>query len=461
MKTASIHKRFIPRLPAKLVAVSWRDLFSIGLPVLLFAVLAAWLAVKFVRPAPPDVIYLIGGAEGSSYRSTAEKYKKLIERNGVKVEIVPSQGSLDNLRLLADKTFRADVAFVQGGLAGDMDVSGLVSLGSILVQPLTVFYRGGGAPLERLSQLRGRRIAIGGEGSGTRALAMTLLKASGADGSPTKLVDLGGVEAAEALKQGKVDAALLMGDSATPKVIVGLMKTPGIRLMSLSQAEGYARRFRFLSELSLPEGAADLEKNIPASRVNMVGPTVELVARESLHPALSDLLIGAAREVHGSAGMFRKAGEFPAPIERDFPLSADAQRYYKSGTPFLYSRLPFWLASLTDRLLVILVPLLVVLVPLTRIVPPLYRWRVRSRIYRWYGKLISIERDIVMHPEPEERERILQRLDEIENAVNEIRTPLSFADQLYVLRQHIAWVRQRLMEGAPARSAGAPRRANG
>lgn len=176
----------------------------------------------------------------------------------------------------------------------------------------------------------------------------------------------------------------------------------------------------------------------------MVGPTVELVARENLHPALSDLLIGAAREVHGSAGMFRKAGEFPAPLERDFPISADAQRYYKSGTPFLYSRLPFWLASLTDRLLVIVVPLLVILVPLTRIVPPIYRWRVRSRIYRWYGKLISIERDIVMHPEPEERERILQRLDEIENAVNNIRTPLSFADQLYVLRQHIAWVRQRL-----------------
>lgn len=449
MKTASIRRKFVPRLPARLIAVSWRDLISIGLPVLLVAVLAAWLAVKFVRPAPPDVIYLIGGPEGSSYRTTAEKYRKIIQRNGVKVEIVPSQGSLDNLRLLADRTFRVDVAFVQGGLAEGIDISGLVSLGSVLVQPLTVFYRSG-APLERLSQIEGKRIAVGGEGSGTRSLAMTLLKASGVDEPPTTLLDLGGEEAAEALKQGKVDVVFLMGDSATPKVIVALMKTPGIRLMSLSQAESYARRFRYLSELTLPEGAADLAKNIPASKVNMVGPTVELVARENLHPALSDLLIGAAREVHGSAGMFRKAGEFPAPIERDFPLSADAQRYYKSGTPFLYSRLPFWLASLTDRLLVILVPLLVVIVPLTRIVPPLYRWRVRSRIYRWYGKLISIERDIVMHPEPGERERILQRLDEIENAVNEIRTPLSFADQLYVLRQHIAWVRQRLMESAGA-----------
>lgn len=444
MKTPPL-SRLRPRLPAKLVAVSWRDLLVIGLPVLLVAVLAAWLAVKFVRPAPPDSIYLIGGPEGSSYRTNAEKYKKIIERNGVKVVLVESQGSLDNLRLLADRTFRADVAFVQGGLAEGVDTGGLVSLGSVLVQPLTIFYRGG-APLERVTQLKGKRIAIGVEGTGTRSLALRLLKASEADGPPTRLLDLGGEEAALALKQGKVDVAFLMGDSATPKVIVDLMKTPGIRLMSLAQAESYVRRFRFLSELSLPEGAADLAKNIPPQKVNMVGPTVELVARDSLHPALSDLLIGAAREVHGSAGMFRKAGEFPAPLERDFPMSADAQRYYKSGTPFLYSRLPFWLASLTDRLLVILVPLAVVIVPLTRIVPPIYRWRVRSRIYRWYGKLISIERDMLSHPEPEERGPILKRLDEIENAVNNIRTPLSFADQLYVLRQHIGWVRQRLME---------------
>jgi hypothetical protein len=448
MKSPSL-RRLRPRLPAKLVAVSWRDLVAIGLPVLIICALAAWLAVKFVRPAPPDVIHLIGGPEGSSYRTTAERYKKIIEANGVKVEIVPSQGSLDNLRLLADRSFRADVTFVQGGLAEDMDVGGLVSLGSVFVQPLTLFYRGA-VPLERLAQLKGMTIAVGGEGTGTRSLALRLLKASEADTAPTRLLDLGGEEAADALKQHKVDAAFLMGDSATPRIIVDLMKTPGIRIMSMAQAESYSRRFRFLSELSLPEGAADLARNIPKDHVRLVGPTVELVARENLHPALSDLLIGAAREVHGSAGMFRKAGEFPAPTERDFPISADAQRYYKSGTPFLYSRLPFWLASLTDRLLVILVPLLVVIVPLTRIVPPIYRWRVRSRIYRWYGKLISIERDMLIHPEPGERERILHRLDEIENAVNEIKTPLSFADQLYVLRQHIAWVRHRLMHGANA-----------
>jgi len=449
MDTVTLRQKFRPRLPAKLVAVSWRDLLVIGLPVLVIATLAAWLAVKFVRPAPPDAIYLIGGQEGSSYRNNAERYKKIIEHSGVKVEIIPSQGSLDNLRLLKDRTFRADAAFVQGGLAEGQDITGLVSLGSVFVQPIIVFYRSA-APLDRVTQLRGKRLAVGGEGSGTRSLALALLKASDALEAPTELLDYGGEAAADALLNGKVDAAFLMGDSATPRVIVDLMKKPGIRVMNFSQAESYARRFRYLSELSLPEGAADLAKNIPPARVSLVGPTVELVARDNLHPALSDLLISAAREVHGPAGMFRKAGEFPAATERDYPLSADALRYYKSGTPFLYSRLPFWLASLTDRLLVVLVPLVVVLIPLTRIVPPLYRWRVRSRIYRWYGRLIAIERDMMMHPEPGERERILGRLDEVENAVNGIRTPLSFADQLYVLRQHIGWVRQRLVEGLPS-----------
>ena len=178
--------------------------------------------------------------------------------------------------------------------------------------------------------------------------------------------------------------------------------------------------------------------------MTLVGPTVELVARNDLHPALSDLLIGAAREIHGSPGMFRNAGEFPAPLARDFPISRDAERYYKSGEQFLYKRLPFWLASLIDRLLVVVLPLLVIIVPATRIVPALYRWRVRSRIYRWYGALMAIEREMLTTRTPERRDEILKRLDDIEGAVNELKMPLSFADQLYVLRDHVATVRRRL-----------------
>jgi hypothetical protein len=295
-----------------------------------------------------------------------------------------------------------------------------------------------------LSQLKGKRIAVGPEGSGTRVLALKLLKINEMDGPPTQLQEVGGEEAAKALIAGTTDVAFLMGESATPQVMRSLRAVPGIELASFRQADGYLRKFRFLSKLTLPEGAMDLAKNYPPRTMTLIGPTVELVAREDLHPALSDLLIGAAREIHGSPGMFRTAGEFPAPLARDFPISRDAERYYKSGEQFLYKRLPFWLASLIDRLLVVVLPLLVIIVPATRIVPALYRWRVRSRIYRWYGALMAIEREMLTTRTPERRDAILKRLDDIEGAVNELKMPLSFADQLYVLRDHVATVRRRL-----------------
>jgi hypothetical protein len=227
-----------------------------------------------------------------------------------------------------------------------------------------------------------------------------------------------------------------------------VMKTlrglPDIQMMSFRQADGYLRKFRFLSKLTLPEGAMDLAKDYPPRTMTLIGPTVELVARDDLHPALSDLLIRAAREIHGSPGMFRNAGEYPAPLARDFPISADAERYYKSGEQFLYKRLPFWLASLVDRLLVVVLPLLVVIVPATRLAPAIYRWRVRSRIYRWYGALMAIERQMRGQHSEEDKEAVRERLDQIARAVSDLKTPPSFADQLYVLRDHVAAVRRRL-----------------
>ena len=431
------------RLPAKLVTVSWRDLLVIVAPVALVIAFAVWLAVRFIHPAPTDSIVMLAGPKDSGYYTVAERYAKIIARSGVKVQVVETEGAKDNLRRLADRKVRADVGFVLGGLAEGTETSGLVSLGSVFVQPILVFYRGR-EPVELLSRLAGKRIAIGPEGSGTNTLAMKFLAANGMDKGPTRLLDLDGDDAVEALKQGKVDAAFLMGELVRGPVMRDLLKVPGIRLMNFRQADGYMRRLKFLSRLSLPEGAFDLGQDLPPQDVELVGPTVELIVHDNLDPALSDLLIAAAREIHGSAGMFRKAGEFPAPLERDFPISEDAQRFYRSGTPFLYKKLPFWLASLVDRFLVVLVPLVVILIPALRVVPTLYRWRVRSRIYKWYGALMAIERDMLADPTPERKQEILKRLDDIQDAVNNLRTPVAFADQLYVLRDHIGSVHDRL-----------------
>ncbi len=431
-------------LPAKLIAVSWHDLLMIGLPVVLITALAAWLAIKFIGPAPQDTIVMLAGPKESSYYNIAGRYAKIIARSGVKVQVIETDGAQDNLRRLADRKIHPDVGFVLGGISDGIEIGGLISLGSVFVQPILVFYRGK-ETVDRLFQLTGKRIAIGPEGSGTHALAMKFLVANGMEKGPTQLLELDGDDAVEALKQGKVDATFLMGELVSGKAMRELLKVPGIKLMNFRQADGYMRRLKFLSRLTLPEGAFDLGQDLPPQDVELVGPTVELIAHDDLNPALSDLLISAAREIHSSAGMYRKAGEFPAPLERDFPISEDAQRFYRSGTPFLYKKLPFWLASLVDRMLVVLIPLVVVLIPVTRIVPPLYRWRVRSRIYKWYGALMAIEREILADPTPAHKKEILKRLDEIRESVNDLRTPLAFADQLFVLREHIGGVRRRLV----------------
>jgi len=423
---------------------SRRDFLALGLPTIIVALAALAVGIKALGFAPPSTIRFVCGPDGSGYRTQAEKYQQILRRYGVKVELVASQGSLDNLRKLADRKVKVEVGFVQGGLTDGVDTTGLVSLGTVFAQPLMVYARSGGEPIEVLSALKGKRLAIGQEGSGTRVLATKILKANEIDGPPTQLLPLGGEGAAAELMAGRIDAAFLMGDSATPQVMRQLRAVDGIELASFRQADGYLRKFRFLSKLTLPEGAMDLAKNYPPRTLTLIGPSVELVARQELHPALSDLLIGAAREVHGGPGLFRTAGEYPAPLARDFPISRDAERYYKSGEQFLYKHLPYWLASLVDRLLVLFLPLFVVIVPATKIVPTIYSWRVRSRIYRWYGRLMAIERDIRRHHTPEDRQRILGQLQHISEALRELRTPPSFGDQLYALRDHVAAVRRQI-----------------
>lgn len=430
---------------ARFVSISWHDLaISVG-PIALLCAIAVGLAIWLVNPAPPDTIVVSAGPRGSMFWNTAERYRKILAQNGVKMEIVESDGSLDNLRKLSNPAMHVDVGFVQGGVSEGINIDHLVSLGSIAYVPLIVFYKGTKL-VDRLSTLKGRRIAVGPAGSGTRLLAMTLLKANGIEpGDGTQMFDIGGDDAAKALTDGQVDAIFLMGDSATPPTMIRLIRTPGIRAVDFKQAQAYARRYTYLNAVVLPMGVFDFGNNIPSLNLHLVAPTAELVARDDLHPALSDLLIDAARQVNGGATVLQQAGEFPAPLVHEFRISSDAERYYTSGKSFLYRNLPFWLASLADRLLVILLPVLVLLIPGVRVVPALYGWRIKSRIYRWYGALIALERGMFDgQTSDEERAAMLKRLDQIEDSVNHMKMPLAFADQFYVLREHIGFVRARL-----------------
>lgn len=350
------------RILARFVAVSWRDLAMSFGPALLLGGAAIWLAITLIQPAPPTRLTLSAGPPGSTNWTAAQKYKRILARNGVTLDVLPSEGSAQNLQRLLDPRAHVDVAFVQSGIDQKNRPDDLVSLGSIGYVPLAILYRG--PAMARLSQLRGKRLALGPEGSGAHELGLALLKLNGiVPGGDTALLPIAGEEAAQALIDGRIDAAFLSGDSTQIPVMAKLYREPGVRFYSFTQAEAYARRFPYLTDITLPMGVYDPGTNLPPEDIHTLSPTVELIARDSLHPALSDLLIEAARTVHGRATILQHAGEFPSPVTHSsFPLSDDAARYYKSGKTFLYRQLPFWVASLVDRLLVIMVPLVVVLI---------------------------------------------------------------------------------------------------
>jgi hypothetical protein len=359
---------------------------------------------------------------------------------------------MENLQRLENPVFQVDVGFVQSGMTNAASQGKLVSLGSVAYQPLMVFHRGA-VPLNVLSELAGKRLAIGPVGSGTRALAEALLGMNGIkQGGPTALLDLEPEAAASSLLEGGVDAVFLMGDSASPQLMRRLLLAPGIQMLNFSQADAYTRRITYLNKLELPMGSIDFGKNIPTHDVYLVGPAVELLARPHLHPALSDLLLEAAQEVHGTSGLLRRKGEFPAPLEHDFPISAEASRYYKSGKTFLYRSLPFWMASLVNPILVVILPIIVLLIPGLRAIPFFYRLRMRLRIYRWYRALLTLEREVLASLNSPNREEWLSRLDEIERGVNHMKVPASFADQFYALRGYIAFVRNQVLGNSPPKT---------
>ena len=419
--------------------------------ILLITVVIGFAIAWFVQSAPPDSITITAGPEGSAYQSIADKYRPILARNGVALKVLSSQGSQENLKRLADPSIHVDIGFVQGGVTNGVDAGKLVSLGSVSYSPLLVFYRSA-TPVELLSGLAGKRLSIGPVGSGTRALSLALLDANGIQpGGTTTLLDMGAEDATKALMDGTIDAVFMMGDSASPQTMRKLFRTPEVQLMDFTQADGYTRRIHYLNKLELPRGCVDFGKDIPAHDVQLVGPTIELIARPDLHPALSDLLLEAAAEVHGRATLFQRRGEFPAPVEHEFHISPDALRYYKSGKSFFYRHFPFWLASLVNRILVVFVPVVLVLIPGLRLIPAAYRWRVRLLIYRWYRALLKLEREPYEELTREKREEFLKRLDHIETEVNRMKVPASFADQFYALRVNISFVRGRLMAGAPSR----------
>ena len=423
---------------------SLRDLLVVGLPLLLLLVAGFWVAARFMKPAPPDTLIVTTGGAAGAYQGFAEDYKDVLEEYGIKLVTRPSAGAIENLARLRDDQVEVDAGFYQGGTGEPNDDDDLYSLGAFYYEPLWIFYRDGLAgrgDLDRVLQLKGRRIAVGAEGSGTRQLALAVLHAGGIDDDNAELTSQGGAALAEAFAKGEIDAACVVGAPSAPAV-AQLLLTPGVRLMDLAHAEAYSRQLPYLSKIVLPRGGVDVAHDMPPRDVNLVATTSTLLVRGDTHPALVGLLMQAAAETHGGAGMFNRPGEFPRAVAVDFPLAKEAERFYKSGKPFLQRYLPFWAATLVDRMIVLLVPILGLLVPIFKFAPTLYGWRVRRRIYRRYGELKFLEAEVVEQPSRHTRAEWLARLDSIESDVSRLPTPLAFSDMFYTLRSHISLVRE-------------------
>lgn len=423
-------------------SISLRDLLAVGLPALLLLAGAFWFASRFIQPAPPGSLVMATGSVEGAYHHHAQRYRDILARKGFDLQLRPTDGSVENLALLdADGV---DVALVQGGLGDPARSPRLLGLGGLYHEPLWVFHR---LPQDtgRLSDLRGKRVAIGPEGSGTRPLALQLLRANGLGPGQVRLSGLTGAAAVDALRAGRVDAVMLI---AAPEAayISTLLRDPSLRLMSFVQADAYTRRFLFLSRVVLPRGSIDLVRDLPRQDIVLVAPTAQLVAHADLHPTLQTLLLQAAAEVHGSPGLFQNAGEFPSGRQLDFPLSSEAERFHRGGLPFLQRFLPLWLAILVERLWVMVLPLVAIAIPLSRIIPPLYNWRIRRRILALYGELRLLEYDIRSRFDPAKVLEYTQKIDALEVSAYTRPVPLGFTDQVYLLRQHINVARETLRQ---------------
>jgi TRAP-type uncharacterized transport system substrate-binding protein len=415
-------------------------------------VLAACIvAYIVVDPAPPRHVILATGQDNSAYEEFGRKYATILARDGIKVDLQRSLGSEDNLQRLIEG--KADIAFVQSGSTSEAQAErrGLMSLGSLFTEPVWLFLRerdahGRKRDMDSIVQLKGLRINLGPEGTGVPKLFRQVLAVNGLEPRQLKLSALENTPATVELLAGHIDGLVFSSAPEAP-LIQMLLQTPGIRLFNFRQAEAYTRRLPFLTHVVLPRGIVDLGRDIPAQDFHLIAPTATLVAREDLHPALIDLFVKAATEIHGGTGWFQQQGQFPSPRYTEIPVAREAAKYYRDGPPFLQRYLSFWLANLFDRLWVVVVALAALIIPLSKIVPPLYVWRIRSRVYRWYGELRAVEQALENAKDEhrdEARAELLRRLDGIEQRVNHISIPLAYADALYGLRSHINFVRQRV-----------------
>ena len=408
-------------------------------------VVAGFVATyQFVGVPPPNAIRIATGGMDGAYYAFAQQYAQLLAADGITLEVVPTAGSVENLQLL--KNAEVTVALVQGGTATAADREHVRALGSLFLEPLWVFTRER-IDIERLSDLRGTRLAIGPAGSGTNLLATQLLSANGVTESNTTLIHDDAATAGPLLSRRALDAVLLVASPSAPTVRA-LLRQPAIDLFDFDRAQAYGRAFPALTPVVLNEGILNLERNLPPRDTTVVAVAAMLAARRDLNPSLVPALLDAVTRVHRSGGVLEQPRQFPSVDLVDLPLNEDAARYITQGPSFLYRWLPYGTAVRLDRLKLMILPFVALLIPLFRVAPSVYTWRIRSKIYRWYAQVREIDQMVDDAPRA-----AADRLATLEREVASITVPLAYTGELYHLRLHIHLLQERLGELNEARGS--------
>lgn len=419
-------------------------------PLALVAALFALLMILFgvlwiLIPPPPKSIEIATGFPTGLYYQFGERLKADLSKEGVNLKVRSTGGTLDNLALLKDPKSGVDFAMVQGGVANPADYPKLVSIAGMFYEPIWVWYRegvfkGDGGQLKILSQLKGKNVSIGNEGSGTLALVEDLLKTSGIAEKEIGAQRLKPDEAVAKLSNGELDAVFIVAAAEAP-ILKKFYSIPGIRLMSFDQADAYTRTLTYLSKVTVPRGLLSIQFDQPRQDIHVMAATATLVAHEDINPALVSLVLGASYDILKSYSRLQKAGEFPSSTGLDFPLHVDAEIYLKDGPSFLHRHLPFWTAVWAGRFVKIVIPLLVILIPLFTYIPSAKNFFLRLKLAQVYEELKVIERNA---QNPQLREKNFKDLEAIEKRVGNIKVSMLDAKELYDLKGHVGEVRARL-----------------
>jgi len=403
------------------------------------------LALIYFLPSPPSKVVMATAFKGGVFEYYGRQYREVFARFHIELEPRETAGSGENIKLLLDPNSDVGVAFVNAGISDGKHAPGLLSLGTVFNLPFWMFYSSN-EPFDRLSQLKGKRIAVGPAGSGTRLAAEQILGKGGVNSETATLLPFIAATAVEALNDGKVDAVWILGSPDSPSVH-SLLQNPNVRLMSFPTAEAFTIIFPDLVRLVLPRGVIDIDRNIPPDDVPLMGTTAKVLVRGDLHPEIVQLLLQTMVEVHGGRQIFQRSGEFPNSTDTEYPVAPAAIDFYKNGPSFMQRHVPLWLSVHAQRAIAVLVAAIALGLPTVRLLPLAYNWITRRRLFYWYAQLKALEAsfDGPMAKHLSDKQAEIERIEE---AVSHISFPLTFSDQLYNLRSHIEIVRRKIASHA-------------